>query len=107
MNIKYKNKKLEKILNNERLLYQNYKKSEAIKIMSRMTEIRAAHCLADIPTTPPPRRHKLDNNKDGMWGIDYSVNDRIIIEPIGDFDENDLTTITDIKIVSLEDYHRK
>jgi len=38
-------------------------------------------------------------------GIDYSKNDRIIIQPVGDYDINDLTTITEILIVVLGDYH--
>lgn len=61
--------------------------------------------MAEIPEVPPPRRHKLEGRYKNCWGIDYSKNDRIIIQPVGDYDINDLTTITEILIVVLGDYH--
>ncbi|WP_455819590.1 hypothetical protein [Clostridium butyricum] len=101
----YKSTKDQKILSNERLLYKNYKKVHADKIKSRLTELKAANNLNEISTTPPPRRHKLGGGYDDCWGIDYSPNYRIIIKPCGTYDINDLTTITEIKILALEDYH--
>jgi len=41
----------------------------------------------------------------GCWGINYSRNDRIIIRPIGEFDINDISSIVQVEIVDLEDYH--
>lgn len=32
-------------------------------------------------------------------------NDRIIIRPIGEFDINDISSIVQVEIVDLEDYH--
>lgn len=104
MKIHYSSRKLEKTLNDQRLIKKCYGKFST-KILIRLSEIRAANNLNEIPNVPPPRRHKLTLDYDGCWGIDYSKNYRLILEPVGEFDINDLTTITKVKIVDLRDYH--
>lgn len=104
MIIHYSSKKDEKIFQDERLIKKYYGK-DGEKISNRLSELRAANNLEEIPPVPPPRRHKLNNNRKNCWGIDYSRNDRIIIEPYGEFDIEDLSTIKEIKIICLEDYH--
>lgn len=105
MKIYYNSSKEQKVLCNERLLYRHYNKQHATRIKSRLTELQSANNLGEIPQIPPPRRHKLNGEYKDCWGIDYSPNYRIIIKPFGFFDINDLSTITEIKIIKLEDYH--
>lgn len=105
MKIYFSSSKDEKILTNERLINKKYNRDDAKRIKSRMMELRSARNLGEIPQTPPPRRHKLSGNYRNSWGIDYSKNCRIIIEPYGEFDIEDLSSITEIKIINLEDYH--
>jgi len=104
MKVSYDSKKLEKILTNERLIKKHYS-NFYIKLLNRLSEIKAAKNLNDIPHFPPPRRHKLTQNFSDCWGIDVSKNFRIILKPDCDYDEYDLTTIDSIMIVSIEDYH--
>ena len=104
MEISYSSKKLEKILKDDRLLHKYYS-NDYQRIKNRISEIKAANNLSEIPETPPPRRHKLYGDYKGCWGIDYSKNDRIIIRPVGEFDINDLSSIDTVEIVELEDYH--
>lgn len=104
MIIHYSSSKQQKILTDQRLLKERYGFHHK-KIANRLSELRAANNLAEIPPVPPPRRHKLHGNYDDCWGIDYAANFRIIIQPVGNYDINDLTTITEILIVDLEDYH--
>lgn len=104
MILHYASTRDEKIFRNERLIKKYYGK-DSTKISIRLTEFQAANNLGEIPDTPPPRRHKLQGNRKNCWGIDYSKNYRFILEPYGDFDINDLSTIVEVKIVSLEDYH--
>ncbi len=104
MYIEYANAQLEKILSNPRLINKHYGK-RATKLQIRLSELHAAECLESITYKPPPRRHKLDHDKNGCWGIDISKKWRIVIEPIGDFDPEDLNTIKAVRIVSIEDYH--
>lgn len=104
MKIHYSSVKQEKILTNIRLLKKYYGKDH-IKISNRLSEIRVANNLSDIPEIPPPRRHKLSGKYNNCWGIDYSKNDRIILKPIGEYNINDLTSIVEVLIIDLVDYH--
>ena len=52
-----------------------------------------------------PLEHKLKGKYRNCWGIDYSKNCRIVIQPIGEYDINDLSSIVEILIVDLVDYH--
>lgn len=104
MVIKFSSKKLEKKLTDLRLL-KKYYSNDYNKIRNRLSELSAADNLSEIPECPPPRRHKLNANLQDRWGIDYSKNDRIVIRPIGKFDINDVSSIVEIEIVNLEDYH--
>jgi len=104
MKLNYSSTKQEKILTDLRLLKKYYGNNH-IKISNRLSELRAANNLNEIPEVPPPRRHKLSGRYRDCWGIDYSRNDRIIIHPTGEYDINDLTSITEVIIIDLEDYH--
>lgn len=104
LKLHYMSKRDEKVFQNERLILREYNKL-ADKIMNRLSELRAAESLEDIPNVPPPRRHKLTGNYQNCWGVDVSKNQRIVIEPYGDFDIMDLKTIKEVKIVKIEDYH--
>ena len=104
MLIKYSTKKMEKILNDDRLIHKFYS-NDYQKIKNRLSEMKVANNLLEIPESPPPRRHKLSGNYKDCWGINYSKNDRFIIRPVGKFDIEDLSSIVEIEIVELEDYH--
>lgn len=104
MEISYASNKLEKILTNERMIKKQYT-SFYKKILNRMSEIRAANNLDEIPHIPPPRRHKLEGDYNDCWGIDVSKNYRIVLKPTGEWNEADLRTINQIQILSIEDYH--
>ena len=104
MEIFYSSTKLEKILTDPRLL-KKYYSNDYERITNRLSELRLANSLNEIPEVPPPRRHKLSGNRRNCWGINYSKNDRIVICAVGEFDINDLTTIKAIEILDLEDYH--
>lgn len=104
MEIHYSTRKMEKILTNPRLIKKHYSKIHH-KLVIRLSELRAAESLADITTSPPPRRHKLKGSFKECWGIDVSRNYRIIVQPEGEYDEHDLNTIKEIIIIDIDDYH--
>jgi proteic killer suppression protein len=104
MDIEYADSKMEKDFESRRRLEKKYG-SLLPGLANRLSELRAANCLADIPHEPPPKRHKLSDNWDGCWGIKVTKNYRLVIRPIGDFDINDQTTITKMKIEAIIDYH--
>lgn len=104
MNISYTSTKLERILTNERLIKKEYTAFYS-KVIIRMSELRAVNNLEEIPHVPPPNRHKLKGDYKDCWGIDVSKNFRIVLRPLGDWEESDLKTICNVEIISLEDYH--
>lgn len=104
MEVEFANARMEKDLTSQRRIAMQYGHIKE-KLGNRLSELWAAPSLADITPYPPPRRHKLQGDRSDCWGIDVSKNWRIVLKPIGDFDPDDLTTITKIKILSIEDYH--
>lgn len=104
MEISYNTTKLEKILTNERMIKKQYTAFYK-QIINRMSEIRTANNLEEIPHIPPPRRHKLEGNLNDCWGIDITKNFRIVLKPVGEWNESDLQTINKIIILSIGDYH--
>lgn len=104
MVISYSTKRMEKILTDDRLI-KKYYSNDYQRIKNRLSEMKAANNLLEIPESPPPRRHKLYGDYNDCWGINYSKNDRFVIRPKGEFDINDLSSIVAIEVVELEDYH--
>lgn len=104
MVINYSSNKLKKILTDPRLT-KKYYSNDYQKIINRLSELKAVNNLSEISEYPPPRRHKLLGDLKGCWGIDYSKNDRFIIRPVGEFNITDLSSICEIEIIDLEDYH--
>lgn len=103
MIIHYSSKKDQRVFENERLLKKTYG-SRAEEILIRLAEFEAAKSLKDISETPPPRRHKLSGKKN-CWGIRISKNYRILLEPYGQWEDGNLSSIVEVKILSIEDYH--
>lgn len=104
MVIHFSSKKQQRILCDERMLKKHYGRL-ADKLILRMAELEAAVSLEEIPSVPPPRRHKLEGNKSNQWGIDVSKNYRIVLEPYGQWKSENLSTVQEVKILDIEDYH--
>ncbi|MGV8153584.1 MAG: hypothetical protein ACLKAL_03430 [Alkaliphilus sp.] len=93
-----------KILSDERLLKKKYA-AGAKSIMKRIIELKAVTSLDEIPTGPPPVRHKLSGRFADCWSVRYSPQCRIVFKPVGKYKINDLKTINKIEIVFIGDYH--
>lgn len=106
MDIEYANNTMKKVLEDPRLIARKH--GDIAKTLTRrMSDLRVASNLSEITHLPPPRRHKLTGNLEGCWGIDVSRNKRLVIRPIGDYDQEDLSTITTIRIEDITDYHER
>lgn len=104
MDIEFASSRMEKDLSNRRRITKQYGHIQT-SLENRLSELWAANSLGDVTTAPPPRRHKLTGDRADCWGINVSKNWRIVLQPIGVFDPDDLHTITKVKIISIEDYH--
>ncbi|MBI2192390.1 MAG: killer suppression protein [Planctomycetes bacterium] len=112
MNILFGNDKMAKTFNSEKALCREYGAENGKVIMKRMAFLRAAPTLAEVPHVPPTRRHELTGNRKGQFAVDLKHPFRLVfgpaeadlpLKPDGGID---LTRITTIRILSLEDYHR-
>lgn len=109
MKIIFKTKKLEKILNSERLIKKHYGKN-AKKIMMRLSEINAVENLENLMTLPG-RFHNLKGERKNTFACDLKHPFRLIFEPSNDpipTDDNNkiiYSKITEIKILEIKDYY--
>lgn len=108
MEIFFKNKKMQKIFNDEKLLRKHFNKI-ADKIMLWMEVLVSAENLEQVPKLKPERCHELKGDRKGQFAVDLTSNYRLVFEPIEKFYKLDggldLSRITAIKIISVEDYH--
>ena len=111
MDISFKNRKLEKVFNSEKELLRNYGKDNATLIKRRMAVLKAADTLIEVPTAKPERCHELAGDRKGEFSVDLKNPYRLISKPNHDpvplkKDKGiDLTRVTAITILGVEDYH--
>lgn len=113
MEVFFRTTKLRKSCEKERDLRRNYGR-QADKIMMRLSELRAAKCLDDVPIGPPSRRHKYTNNLKEYFAVDIEHPYRIVFKVANDPPSLlpdggiDLTQVTEIEIDSIGyDPHKK
>lgn len=110
MEVLFSDKKLQKICSDQRLLQKEYGQN-ARRIQMRLFELYSVDNLAEIPTTPPARRHLLSGDRKGQFAVDIKHPFRIVFIPANDpipYLEDggiDLEKVTIIKIVWIGDYH--
>ena len=112
MLILYKSRKLEKSLTEPKELSKTYGVM-AKKVNQRMKELQAAKSLLIIRTIPAANCHELKGDRVGQLAVDISGNWRMIFEadhnPIPVKDDGGLNweAVSNIRILEVEDYHKK
>jgi len=77
----------------------------------RLSLLRAASVLAEVPHTRPARRHELFGEWSGHFAVDLTGNWRLVFRPDHDPVPRradggvDITAVTAVVIVSIIDYH--
>lgn len=77
----------------------------------RLSILREAACLSDVPGRPPERRHPLKGDRRGQYAVVIKDNWRLVFEPDHDplpVDGEgalDLRAVTAIRILEIVDYH--
>ena len=109
MMITYRSKKLEKTLNDDRLLIKVYG-SIAKKIKQRHDDLKDAKSLQDIRELPQLGLHQLKGSRKEDWAITVKKNWRLCFQLLEDTPSDDdgrisYLLITNIEIISVEDYH--
>ena len=112
MNIRFSNKKLEKTVNDDRLLFKEFGKLRAVKIRLRLTQLDDATTLEDVRNLSG-NYHELTSNRKGQWACDLDQPFRLIFEPQEDpipTDEHGRTLwieIRGIEILEITNYHKE
>ncbi len=79
--------------------------------MRRMAVLSAVSNLSEVPTNKPERCHPLKGKMRGQYAVDLKHPYRLVFfpdhNPLPETKEGqlDLSRITGIKILSVEDYH--
>lgn len=110
LDISFRTKKLRKVFNSQKRLRREYGEL-AEKIAMRMAVLREATTLAEIPHTPPFRRHQLTGRRKGQFAVDLRHPHRLVFEPahnpVPRLEDGgvDLSQVSAITIIKVEDYH--
>ncbi|MCC7439964.1 MAG: type II toxin-antitoxin system RelE/ParE family toxin [Armatimonadetes bacterium] len=110
MDIRFANRKLERILNEQKRLAQEYG-TRAKLIRRRLDELRAADSLAVMRTVPGAAFHLLTGDRKGQYAVTVRhpfrmivipLHDPVPLRPDGGIDE---ANVTIIEIQEIVDYH--
>lgn len=110
MDIQFSSAKLNRIFNSEQQLLREYGKETTKKIRLRMSVLKSAKTLVEVPKKQPDRCHGLKGNRIGQYAVDLNHPFRLVFKPIGAFTAGkdgsvDESTVIAIKILKVEDYH--
>ena len=109
MKIFFKTKKLEKVLNNSKLIDKTYGNS-AKKIKQRLDDMAMADNLEELMKLPG-RHHPLSGDRKGQFACDLVHPMRLIYEPANEplpIDETNAlnySQVNIVEIIEITDYH--
>ena len=111
MEIRFRNKKLEKTLTRTRDMVAKHGPRRARLIQLRLSEIEAAPNLKILGLLPGPRLHPLKGNRKGTLSVDLDHPYRLLFRP----DHNpvpelasgglDPSAVTQVEILEIADTH--
>jgi toxin HigB-1 len=108
--ITFRDRKLEKLANDNRKLDREYGKLRADKIKIRLDQLRAATSLEDTRYLPG-KYHELKENRKGQWSCDLDQPYRLIFtsheKPIPENEAGQFiwSEIKGVEIIEIKDYH--
>ena len=112
MKITFKNKKLEKLVNNDREMVKELGKLRATILRLRLTQLEDAETLEAVRFFPG-NYHELKKNRKGQWSCDLDQPYRLIFTP----HENPIPTnedgqyiwieISGLEVIEIINYHKE
>ncbi|EYT94450.1 MULTISPECIES: type II toxin-antitoxin system RelE/ParE family toxin [Enterococcus] len=109
MIVRARKRKLQKILENPKLISSEFGKQIGDKVKQRIAELQAATTLEDISHLPPMKLHSLSGEYEGCFAVKLTGNYRLVFKA---YTCEEKLTIQKIKaeIIVIEevvDYHGK
>ena len=111
MQLFFQNKRLEKLLSNQKELLKKFGPDNGRRLMRKLSQLAAADHLHQFSTLPATRLHELTGNRKGQLSIDLKHPYRLIIKPDNDpivlKDDGgiDRSLTTAVKIIEIADTH--
>lgn len=111
MDIYFGNRKLARTFNSEKELARAYGDQMARVIMTRLAVMRNASALAQVPWTPPERRHALAGRRKNQYAVDLVHPYRLVFRPahnpvpLKSDGGVDMDKVTAVEILEVVDYH--
>lgn len=108
MEISFSNDKLRELCEEEKKMKKKLGAKAASALKSRLSDIEAAECMADVKRGRP---HALRGNFQGCLGLTLSGGTRLVLEPADQPPPTkndggvDWANVTSVRIVFIGDYH--
>ncbi|MGV6805308.1 MAG: type II toxin-antitoxin system RelE/ParE family toxin [Ruegeria sp.] len=110
MHIEFANRKLKRQMESAKEMQKAFGERSR-KLQMRLGVLKNAETLAEVPSTPPDRRHALSGKYAGCHAVDVSGNWRLVFEPIvarqsgSEEGKLNLADVTAVRIIGVVDYH--
>ena len=110
MRLSFASGKLQEQCESEKELRRAYGKVCAMKVMSRLTDLRAAASLAHVRNLPG-KCHELDGKRKGQLGISVGRGLRLVLEPTDGWPRGRRSgdavwgQIDAVRVLEIVDYH--
>ena len=110
MEISFASRKLQKVCESEKELKRAYGRDCARKVMSRLSDLRAAATLEEMRHLPG-RCHELTGDRAGQLGIDLAGGRRLVIAPAGGWPAEKVrgahvwAEVEAVQVLEIVDYH--
>ncbi|MDR2145110.1 MAG: type II toxin-antitoxin system RelE/ParE family toxin [Tannerella sp.] len=112
MDITFADKKLKKIVSDERAIVRVLGKIRAEKMMERMHQLRDAITLEDVRYLPG-NYHELTGDRKGQWACDLDQPYRLVFEPqdkpipVNEHGQYIWVKIIGVEIIEIVNYHKE
>ena len=112
MDISFADKKLEKIVNDDRQIVRVLGKLRAEKLRDRLVQMQDAATLEDVRYLPG-NYHELTGNRKGQWACDLDQPYRLVFEPqekpilVNEHGQYIWLKIIGIEIIEIVNYHKE
>lgn len=106
MNIIIYNKKVSKIINDDKSLIKTIGLELAKKVRQRCSEIEASNDFKEYLDIGIGDPHPLVGNLDNLYGIKLNGNTRLIVEPLSvKLDDESLRSCKEVNLKGVANYH--
>ena len=105
-----KNSRLEKLFSSRSNLVREFGQKRGDTTMRRISELRAATCLADMKLLPGAAFHELQENRSGQFAVNAIYPYRLVLTPVDPIPRTadgriDLSAVQGVILIEVVNYH--